>query len=269
MCLTPRCNCLYRRSREEFRTASISVLVAGRPKQCRVPEWVAYSLLQPEDAKEQAQLSCLDVPLRYDVIPVPRQRPEWQGLKMFRHHFVQCQTTRLVPLTHEAVQTALAAAMDFLQSLITCYDEYWGSVGVAANLTDLYSQMSTCWSFTEMMQGKKHPTEASYDALLRLMDRFRPKLATFHWPDAKDFPYVSRSWPERKELRRQFLVLWTIIRRRFPQHEDWLHLKTCKVSLVQPHRFLVHMLHHLLHGAASGDMLVCLSDLVWRFVSGS
>ncbi|OLQ04571.1 hypothetical protein AK812_SmicGene12336 [Symbiodinium microadriaticum] len=210
----------------------------------------------------------IDVALRYEVLKLPPQRPELQGISMFQHHYVQCQTSRLVPLTHHAVQVALSAAADFLQSLIDSYDEYWGTVGVPANLTDLYSQMSVCWAFTDVISGKeRRPTEAACQAMLQLMRRFQPKLRSFEWPDAQDFPHVTRRWPDEKQLRRQYLVFWTILHRRSHLHHDWLHVQRCKVSFVSPPSFLMHVLSVCWHGAASGNTLDCLSDLVWRFLA--
>ena len=266
VCLTPRCVCLYRRSREEFRSASMTVAVRGRPLQCNVPEWVAYSLLTREHAREQAQMRPIDVALRYEVVPQPRQRLELQGLTMYQHHLVQCVTSRLVPLVHSAAQIALTAASDFLQALIDSYDEYWGTVGVPHNLTDLYSEMSLCWRFKDMITGKKRPIEESYRAMLSLLERFKPKLESFLWPDPQDFPYVARAWPDERQARRQYLVFWTIVRTRSYEYDDWLSVKACTVGFVNPPRVLVRILSLCFRGAAHGDTLLCLSDLVWRML---
>ena len=103
--------------------------------------------------------------------------------------------------------------------------------------------------------------------MLQLMRRFQPKLRSFEWPDAQDFPHVTRRWPDEKQLRRQYLVFWTILHRRSHLHHDWLHVQRCKVSFVSPPSFLMHVLSVCWHGAASGNTLDCLSDLVWRFLA--
>ena len=104
------------------------IFLAGRSRRLRMAEWVAFSEMTAAEARRDSMSVPIDVPLRYATIPTRPVPSNLQGVELFRKHKIQCQTSRLVPLTAERCQVALKAAESYLDGLIRCYDEYWGSV---------------------------------------------------------------------------------------------------------------------------------------------
>ena len=135
-----------------------------RSREVRIPHWVAHSDMTPADARRDAQLLPVDVPLRYQTVPTPRipapcqnqptqpfslglvcccclRFPEarLQGVELFRVHLYQCQTSRLVPDVLDKIQMGLKAGLHFQEKLATQYSLYWGSVGLPKALQNIYT----------------------------------------------------------------------------------------------------------------------------------
>ncbi|CAE7831916.1 unnamed protein product [Symbiodinium sp. KB8] len=229
-------------------------------------EWVAFSEMTAAEARRDSMSVPIDVPLRYATIPTRPVPSNLQGVELFRKHKIQCQTSRLVPLTAERCQVALKAAESYLDGLIRCYDEYWGSVGRSLHLQTLHTDMMLCWDFEAMLACNK-PALPNEDAMLRLMEVFRPRMLHFRWPELS---YVQRVWPQPKESKRQYLLFWTLFRRR-SNRDDWRHVQAYQVLLFETPNLLEKYLTAVFQRFMSRPMsrstpssqLRCLVDLVW------
>ena len=231
MCATPRCRCrALCKTAPQSSGAILEVQLKrgkGRKKKnVVVPIWVAHSTITKQQVLEESNLALIDVPLRYETFEKFPTPSHLQGRSLFRTHHIQCQTSRLVPLVHQQAQLGLASAEHFLKQLQRNYAAYWGNVGLCQPVRQFYDDIVRVWDFPFLLQLK--PREDQKDALLRLMDLYRPKMELFKWPD---FDYVAHVWPAGKEAWRQFLVLGRILRNN-PNKERWYKTVGYMVSLL-------------------------------------
>ena len=143
-----------------------------------VPDWVAFSKISKSRLQEDCNLtSLLDVPLRYDVFEKPVLPSHLQGVSMFRVHQCQCQTSRIIPDVHGQMQIACAALGEFLVSLKSNYDDYWGKVGVPKHLQSFYQDLACALNIPYLLKHK--PLDEQKDAFCRLAESWL--IDWFYW----------------------------------------------------------------------------------------
>ena len=224
LCVTPRCWCRSRRSKEHV-YVSVPLTFGRRKRRVAVPEWVAYSSLTKETAKAQAPLHPIDVPLRYETFPKPPVRPALQGVPLFRKHVPACETSRYEPEVQRLLQRAAQAVEHFLKALHASYAAYWTDIGVPTHLQKLLPDMSCCWDLDTLIAGSQ--PQGQYDALERLRLHFKSQVdAGTRWPD---FNYVEKSWPSQKETQRQYRVFRAILNEQ-KKHHCWEQVEQCHVA---------------------------------------
>ena len=264
MTVTPRCTCRARRSREEFRTQRVPLVIGRRKRRVQVPEWVAESKMTSAEAKRDVQLAPIDVSLRYETFDIPPERPELQGIEMFREHKPQCKTARTVPIVARKLQDGLLALVQFLQKGVKSYGEYWGSVGLPAHMERLLPAMCVAWDFDSMFQLRK-PSEQHFEALLWLQDSYSAKLRYVRWPE---LPYVAHRWMDEKEARRQYRLFWTVVHKQ-RDRADWRHVTAFVVKLVNPPQILLSMSKRFQgNGRMDAVQVMCIIDMIWQYARG-
>ena len=237
MCVTPRCMCRalcktaprdLPQKRDEPMLVEIQLTRGKRSKKRRVlvPAWVAHSATTKQQLLEESHLSLIDTPLRYETFEKFTTPSHLRGRSLFGTHLIQCQTSRLVPHIHHQAQMGLAAAAHFLKQLQSNYAGYWGEIGLCKPVRQFYDDVVRVWDFPFLLQNR--PRADQKEALLRLMNLYRPKMSFFKWPD---FGYVSRVWPADKEAWRQFLVFARILRDN-PNKQRWYKTVGYMVSLL-------------------------------------
>ena len=92
----------------------------------------------------------------------------------------------------------------------------------------LVEDMLTCFNFKRHFE--EPPQDSHKQAVVRLADYFRSRADTMVWPD---FEYVSHTWPEAKEIQRQFHVFCRILRDNRGR-SSWRRTVAARVSLLQP-----------------------------------
>lgn len=167
----------------------------------------------------------------------PPCRSEVQGLTLFNKHLYQCQTSRLVPYAQQMVQQGLACVEDFLQLLITSYEEYWHDVGLPRHISMLNKDLACVWDFDTMCM-QRSPGADHLQSLDRVYALYRPRLAYVRWPTSPDFQYVQHAWPDQQGMQRQYKVLWHKVHLD-RSHSEWRTPVQCRVCLVQPPSMLL------------------------------
>ena len=208
--------------------------------------------MTPDQAREEAPLDPVDVPLRYEIFRTPPLNPRLQGLELFREDKYQCATSRHVPAVHQLTQVGLRAGFSFLTCLVEAYDAYWGDTGVPQHLQNLFQDMGAAWDFRAMMRHPR-PSQEAINALTRLYKAFQWRLQHVRFP--RHFPHVEHTWPTFKSMTRQFRVLWYSVwlGRLRP---EWSEPTAFHVSLVAPPAMLLTMLGRKLQAAGSSGRRV-------------
>ncbi|CAE7206698.1 unnamed protein product [Symbiodinium sp. CCMP2592] len=92
--------------------------------------------------------------------------------------------------------------------------------------------MLACFDFKRLFEEPLQ--DCQKQAVVRLADYFRSRADTMVWPD---FDYVSHSWPDSKEIQRQFHVFSRILRDNRGR-PSWHRTVAARVSLLQPQPLL-------------------------------
>ena len=267
VCITPRCTCRARRSREDNRR--VTVFLGGRA--VRVPEWVAHSSITLREARRDLSMAMDEVPLRYQTFAVGPQGHLMGTPNMFRVHLVQCQTARTVPVVAGMIQTGLTAALNFVSKLRVSFSNYWGSVGATPHVQKLYKNMATCWDFPALLADDcVRPREEQMACFVDLAEQFRHRVSDMQYPD--QYPYVQKSWPSAAEFQRQYKVFHRILRNNATR-PDWRVTVAYEVALVQrvPDR-VRELVQHAFASTSLGRenrrllVLRCVAGKIWGFL---
>ena len=121
------------------------------------------------------------------MLQVPPVTSQLQGVSMFRRQLPQCVTAKQVPLVYEGMSAASAAASAFIVLLHDSFERYWGPTAVNATMLELLRDQALCWTFSDLLG--RPPQANRLEAVARLGDLLRPRMASFKWPDP--VPWLS------------------------------------------------------------------------------
>lgn len=83
---------------------------------------------------------------------------------------------------YEGLSAAMSSAAAFIQHMLKFFKDYWGPAALNSTMRQLLEDAALCWNFSQLLE---HPPKVEHlEAVVRLGNQVRPRMAVFKWPDA-------------------------------------------------------------------------------------